>query len=255
MDTVQAGLLLSGSIAAGAINALAGGGSLVTLPILLALGLPPAAANATNAVAAFSGLIGGTLRYRDTLAPYRAGVGRFAALSLAGGALGGGLMLATPDRALAGLMPWLILLGTLALLFAPWLTERLKSGGAWDLARVEPLFGRRSITLFLVAVATGYFNPCGGVLMVAAFAALGLDDLRLANGLKIVMGLVMTGASVLLLGVAGAVDWPIAALMVVGTVAGGWFGATLALVLDRRILRGMILTWGGVMSVVFLAPH
>jgi uncharacterized protein len=252
MDAMHVGLLLTGSIAAGAVNALAGGGSLVTLPILLAVGLPPATANATNAVAAWSGLLGGTLRYRETLAPHGPAVWRLAALSLAGGVIGGGLMLLTPDRALAGLMPWLILVGTLCFLFSPWIVEKLRVGGGWDLSRTADLAGWRGVVQFLVAVVTGYFNPCGGVMMVAAFAAFGIDDIRLANGLKIVMGMLMTGASVALFAVAGAVDWPIAGLMILGTVAGGWLGATVALVLDRRLLRGLILAWGGVMSAVFL---
>ena len=113
MDATHTALLLTGSVAAGALNALAGGGSLVTLPILLAIGLPPTVANATNAVAAWSGLLGGSLRCRSLFAGSRAGVTRMAMVSLLGGAVGGGLMLATPDRALAHLMPWLILLGTL----------------------------------------------------------------------------------------------------------------------------------------------
>ena len=152
-------------------------------------------------------------------------------------------------------MPWLILFGTLCFLFSPWIVERFSVSGPWDLARSGDVFGWRGALQFLVGVATGYFNPCGGVMMVAAYAAFGIEDIRLANGLKIVMGMLMTGASVLLFGLAGAVDWPIAALMIVGTVAGGWLGATLALVLDRRWLRGLILGWGGVMSAVFLVPR
>lgn len=254
MDMLHVGLLLTGSVVAGGVNALAGGGSLVTLPILLAIGLPPATANATNAVAAWSGLLGGTLRYRETLVPHSKSVLGLAALSLAGGVIGGALMLLTPAHALAGLMPWLILLGTLCFLFSPWIVEKLSITGDWDLSRTADLAGWRGVVQFLVSVATGYFNPCGGVMMVAAYAAFGIADIRLANGLKIVMGMLMTGASVVLFGLAGAVDWPIAALMIVGTVAGGWLGATLALVLDRRWLRGLILGWGGIMSVVFLVP-
>lgn len=254
MDALHVGLLLTASVVAGGVNALAGGGSLVTLPVLLAIGLPPVTANATNAVAAWSGLLGGSLRYRETLAPHRPAVWRLALLSLAGGVTGGGLMLLTPDHALSSLMPWLILFGTLCFLFSPWIVEKLRISAGWDLSRTGDLAGWRGVVQFLVAVATGYFNPCGGVMMVAAFAAFGIEDIRLANGLKIVMGMLMTGASVALFGLAGAVDWPIAALMIFGTVAGGWLGATLALVLDRRLLRGLILGWGGIMSVVFLVP-
>jgi uncharacterized membrane protein YfcA len=254
MTLVSLCALFAGSIAAGAINALAGGGSLVTLPILLALGLPPTTAAATNAVAAWSGLIGGAVGSRGLLAPHRRTLTAMAAVSGLGGILGGAALLATPSRLLAGLLPWLVLIGTFCLVAQPLLDRRFGRTAAWDLSATGDLFGWRGGVLFAVAMLTGYFNPCGGIAMVAAFAYFGIDDIRLANALKIVLGMVMTGASVVLFGAAGAVDWPIAGLMVAGTVIGGWFGARLALGIDRRLLRGLIIGWGGTMSVVFLVP-
>ncbi|MBV5264466.1 sulfite exporter TauE/SafE family protein [Pinisolibacter aquiterrae] len=254
MDALHLGLLLSGSVAAGVVNALAGGGSLVTLPILLGLGLPPVSANATNAVAAWAGLIGGSLRYAPTLAPHRRTVGWFAVISTLGGAIGGALMLATPRAVLHAAMPWLVLVATLTFLLAPYIHQAVRGKAAWDLDRTGDLAGWRGVVHFLVSIATGYFNPAGGVMMVAAFHGYGLTDLRLANGLKIVLGMTMTGASVAVFVLAGAVIWPIALLMVAGTILGGWLGAGLALRVDRRWLRGFVLAWGGMMSVAFLVP-
>ena len=254
MDTGQLALLMTGSVAAGMINALAGGGSLVTLPLLLGLGLPPTTATATNAVAAWSGLLGGTLRCRATLAPYGRSLRRMAALSIVGGALGGGLMLATPRAALQAAMPWLILVATLTFLFAPWIVAAVGASRRWDLGRSADLVGWRGVVHFAASVVTGYFNPAGGVMMVAAFHAFGIDDLRLANALKIVLGMTMTGASVLVFCLSGAVDWPIALLMIVGTVAGGWLGAAIALIVDRRWIRGFVLAWGGLVTAALFAP-
>lgn len=254
MDALHVGLLLSGSVAAGVVNALAGGGSLVTLPILLGLGLPPAAANATNAVAAWAGLIGGSLRYAPTLAPHRRSVGWFAVLSVIGGAVGGALMLATPREVLHAAMPWLVLLATLTFLLAPYLHEAVRGKDDWNLDRTEDIAGWRGVVHVLVSIATGYFNPAGGVMMVAAFHGYGLTDLRLANGLKVVLGMTMTGASVVVFLFAGAVVWPVALLMVMGTILGGWLGASIALKVDRRWLRGFVLAWGGMMSAAFLVP-
>ncbi len=255
MSTFALVLLFTASIVAGMVNALAGGGSLVTLPVLLALGLPPAAANATNAVAAWSGLVGGALRCRETVAGSRAVMLRLALVAGLGGALGGGLMLATPRPVLSGLLPWMILAATVAFLLTPLIVARFGGGRAWDLGRTEALDPTRLAVVFAVSVATGYFNPAGGVMMITAFAALGVEDLRVANALKIVLGMMMTGTSVVVFAVAGSVEWPIALLMVVGTVCGGHVGASLALVLDRRLLRGLILGWGGLMSVVFMVQH
>lgn len=254
MDTLHVGLLLSGSVAAGVVNALAGGGSLVTLPILLGLGLPPSAANATNAVAAWAGLVGGSARYAPTLAPHRRAVGWFALISTIGGAVGGALMLATPRAWLAAAMPWLMLVATLTFLFAPYIRDAVRGAKDWDLDHTGDLAGWRGVVHLGVSIATGYFNPAGGVMMVAAFHGYGVTDLRLANGLKVVLGMTMTGASVAVFLVAGAVVWPVALLMVVGTIFGGWLGASLALTLDRRWLRGFVLAWGGMMSAAYLVP-
>ncbi|MCE1237053.1 MAG: sulfite exporter TauE/SafE family protein [Hyphomicrobiales bacterium] len=254
MDPLHVLLLLAASIVAGVVNSLAGGGSLVTLPVLLGLGLPPAAANATNAVAAWSGLIGGGLRCREMLASHGRSVAVLALLSLLGGAIGGGLMLATPKAWLQAAMPWMILLATLAFVLAPLLRGREPTSAGWDLSRAEDLWGWRGPAQVLVAILTGFFNPAGGVAMVALYQAFGIEDLRVANGLKIVLGAAMTGASVVVFVLAGAVVWPIALTMIVGTVVGGWLGATLALRVDRRWLRGALIAWGGVMSAAFLLP-
>lgn len=254
MDPLHVALLFAASIGAGIVNALAGGGSLVTLPVLLGLGLPPITANATNAVAAWSGLVGGTLRYRDVLAPHARTVAVMAVLSLVGGALGGGAMLMTPHRVLEHAMPWMILAATLAFLLAPYLRDLVRSGEDWDMARPADLAGWRGGVHLFVSALTGFFNPAGGVAMVAAFQAFGIGDIRLANGLKIVLGMAMTGASVVVFVSAGAVIWPIALIMTVGTVLGGWLGAAIALRIDRRWLRGAVLAWGGVMSAAFLMP-
>ncbi len=254
MTPTTLSLVFSGSVAAGLVNSLAGGGSLVTLPMLLAFGVSPTTAAATNAVAAWSGLVGGAFGSRRLLAPYRPTILAMAAISAVGGAIGGGLLLATPAKLLSGLLPWLVLAGTILLVVQPLLDRALGRDLRWLPNRPADLFGWRGPVLLGVAILTGYFNPCGGIAMVAAFAAFGLDDIRLANALKIVLGMTMTGASVVLFGSAGAVDWGLAAPMVVGTTLGGVLGARLAAKLDRRWLRGAIVGWSGVMAAVFLVP-
>ena len=253
MDTAHLLLLLSGSVVAGVVNALAGGGSLVTLPILLGLGLPPATAAATNAVAAWIGLFGGAVTVRRDLAGCRAGLASFFALSLVGGALGGLAMLATPRPVLAAAMPWLILAATLIYLLGP-LMRRAAPGPDWMPRRAADVLGWRGGVHALVSFVTGFFNPAGGVAMVAAFQAFGVADLRRATALKIVLAIAMTGASVAVFAAAGAVDWPIALLMIVGTLSGGRLGAALVRVLDARWLRRFILGWGGATAAVFLLP-
>ena len=252
LEPLHLAILFGASLVAGVVNALAGGGSLVTLPVLLGLGLPPVVASGTNAVAAWSGLLGGALRCRAILAPHARGVRILAGLSLVGGALGGGLVIAVPRSFLEAAMPWMILAATVCFLLGPWLREWLARGEDWTPSLTADIAGWRGVVHFLVSILTGFFNPAGGVAMVAAFQAFGVADLGLATAMKIVLGMAMTGASVAVFVAVGAVAWPLAAVMVVGTVIGGWLGATLALAIDARLLRGTVLAWGGVMSASFL---
>lgn len=252
IEPMHLAVLFVASLAAGVVNALAGGGSLVTLPVLLGLGLPPVVASGTNAVAAWSGLLGGALRCRSVLAPHAVGVRAFAVLSAIGGAIGGGLVILAPRGLLETSMPWMILAATVCFLVVPWIREWIGGGDSWTPGDTADVFGWRGAVHGLASILTGFFNPAGGVAMVAAFQAFGVADLALATALKIVLGMAMTGASVAVFVSVGAVSWPLAAVMIAGTVAGGWIGAAIALAVDARLLRGTVLAWGGAMSAMFL---
>lgn len=237
-------LLLAAAFVAGALNAVAGGGSFLTLPALVWAGVPAVAANATGTVALLSGYASGAWGFREGLkAPPGLTMRGLLGWSLAGGALGAALLLLSGDRAFRALVPWLLLLATVLFAIGPWWLKRL------DATPAGPL--RAAAGVFVVAVYGGYFNGGLGILLLALFALLGEHDLRVANGLKNVVSAVLTAVAVGVYAAGGLVHWPEALAMAVAATAGGYLGARAARRVKPVLLRTGIVLTGLVMSIVF----
>lgn len=240
-------LLLTAAFLAGAMNAVAGGGSFLTLPALIYAGVPPVAANATGTVALLPGYASGLYGYRQDLTPVgEVGLLLLALVSLAGGLAGAGLLLVTPDAVFRGIVPWLLLAATGLFAFGGALAARLRAVG---------LHGRGALlsTLFVVSVYGGYFNGGLGILLLAQLSLFGMTNLNAMNGLKNLFSTVLTAIAVVAYALGGAVDWPKAALMVLAAVAGGYVGARLGRRIPQRVLRGGIIAIGLTMSALFFA--
>jgi uncharacterized membrane protein YfcA len=238
-------ILLAAAFFAGAMNAVAGGGSFLTLPALIYAGVPPVAANATGTVALLPGYASGVYGYRQDLTPVGTlSLPLLSAVSLVGGLVGAGLLLVTPDSVFRGIVPWLLLLATGLFAFGNMLAQRLRSLG---------LHGNGAMlgTLFAVSVYGGYFNGGLGILLLAQLSLFGMTDLNAMNGLKNLFSAVLTAIAVVAYAAGGAVEWPKALLMVVAAVAGGYVGARLGRKIPKPILRTGIIAVGLVMSAVF----
>ncbi|QCG96122.1 sulfite exporter TauE/SafE family protein [Azospirillum sp. TSA2s] len=238
-------ILLTAAFLAGAMNAVAGGGSFLTLPALIYAGVPPVAANATGTVALLPGYASGVYGYRQDLTPVGTlSLPLLSAVSLVGGLVGAGLLLVTPDSVFRGIVPWLLLLATGLFAFGNMLAQRLRSLG---------LHGNGAMlgTLFAVSVYGGYFNGGLGILLLAQLSLFGMTDLNAMNGLKNLFSAVLTAIAVVAYAAGGAVEWPKALLMVVAAVAGGYVGARLGRKIPKPILRTGIIAVGLVMSAVF----
>lgn len=238
-------ILLTAAFLAGAMNAVAGGGSFLTLPALIYAGVPPVAANATGTVALLPGYASGVYGYRQDLTPVgNLSLPLLSVVSLAGGLAGAGLLLVTPDSVFRGIVPWLLLLATGLFAFGNILAQRLRSLG---------LHGNGALlgTLFAVSVYGGYFNGGLGILLLAQLSLFGMTDLNAMNGLKNLFSAVLTAIAVVAYAAGGAVEWPKALLMTVAAVAGGYVGARVGRKIPKPVLRAGIITVGLVMSAVF----
>lgn len=253
MTNAETVALLGAALLAGILNAVAGGGSFISFPALLFFRCPPVAANATNAVATWPGLITGTWGYRNRLRPHWKAVALLSLISIAGGIGGGLLVVVTPPRLFSYLVPFLMLIGVVLLAYGPrWIKARQGLQPEQD---EEPLlsgiFRLRSFLQFLVSLYGGYFVGGAGILQMAMFSAFGIRDIQLVNALKNAMGVMMTGAAVITFMFHGKVLWPQAIVMTIGSIAGGYVGAMLAQRLSQQTLRSVILLFGMGMTIYF----
>ena len=251
METPIFLLLVGLAAAVGAMmNAVAGGGTLITFPALIALGVPPITANATSTVALWPGTMASMWGYRRELGGARRWAIAFAVPSFLGGILGAVLLLYTPERRFAAIVPWLIL-GATALFIAqrPMMAWFESRGGVrtnvqnadGSLARPSPAF---LFYQFGVAIYGGYFGAGAGILMLAALGLMGLTNIHQMNGLKNWGGSVMNLVAVVVFAVSGIVDWPIALTMAVGAGVGGIAGSLLAQRVGQTWVRRAIVGIG-----------
>ena len=244
-------LVLLAGVAAGALNAIGGGGTFVALPVLVAFGLSPVTANALSRVALVPGAVASAWVYRRELTPVGAtSTKALTVISVIGGGLGAGLLLALPASSFDAAAPWLLAFATVILAFGRRLSQALSTalGRSIDMSSRAVLIGQ-----FLLAVYGGYFGGAVGIMMLALWSiGLGLDA-AVSNPMRIAqLAAIYLSATVLFLIASNALSAPLLlAAMLVGAVAGGFAGAHLARRLPARLLRGVILTTAVTMTVLY----
>lgn len=248
MILTDALLLLLAGLAAGAMNALAGGGTFLSFPALLAVGLPPVTANATNAVALWPASLAGAWAGRRTLRELGSRYLLWLLLAgLAGGLAGGLLLLAGGDERFRALIPWLLLLATTLFAASPWLSRRLARGRQ----PAQPRHGAAGLGAHaLVSVYGGYFGAGMGILQLAAFAIEGHAPAR-ANALKNLLSAMIYSIASLTFLVAGRVSFSELALLLAGATLGGYAGGVLGERLPARGLRALVISVGSLMTLYY----
>jgi uncharacterized membrane protein YfcA len=241
-------LLAGAGFVAGAINAAAGGGSLVSFPALIAVGYPSLTANVTNNVAVSPGYISGAIGYRRGLRGQRRRIVPLAIASVVGSLIGVGLLLASSQKAFEGIVPFLILAACALLAAQPaitrWTGKRLGTG---DRPGIGALAGQ-----MLVAAYGGYFSAALGVAILALLGIFFEDTLQRLNALKALLQLLIGVVSALGLALLMPVDWLAVAIIAPASVAGGEVGARLAQRVSDRVLRVGIVTYGVAAAVWLL---
>ena len=252
MTAAHVAALLAASAAGGIMNALAGGGTLMTFPTLVFLGMPSIQANATSTVALLPGAATSLAGYRREVGTHRHWLKTLLAPSLAGGALGSVLLLLTPERTFARLAPFLVLFATLLFLFQVVAARRKgvrADGGVPPLSRWAVAWALQ----FGVAIYGGYFGAGIGILMLVILGTLGLTDIHAMNGLKNFFGICINSVAAAYFIVRGAVVWPVALVMIAGASLGGWAGAGFARRIGKEKARIAVVVIGfGITILLFL---
>lgn len=231
----------------GMVNSIAGGGTLLTFPALIALGVPPLVANATSTVALWPGALSSMYGYRAHLSGLQRWAMIFALPSLLGGGVGAWLLLHTSESRFEAIVPWLVLGATLLFAVQGPLMRRLRparegAGIGLDLA---PRHGAVALLWqFLVGVYGGYFGAGIGILMLAVLGFMGFTDIHRMNGLKNWGGLCMNFVAAAMFALSGIVDWAVALAMAAGAISGGYAAAHLAQRVPQFIVRRAIIAIG-----------
>ena len=234
------------AFAAGVLNAMAGGGSFLTFPALVYIGIPPVAANATSAVAVFPGYLSSTLGFIEEIRAFdRRLLWRLVALSCVGGIAGAVLLLYTPGELFRGLAPWLLLFATRLFALGDKISARVSSKSA------SPNSSSQMLAVLAVSTYGGYFNGGLGIILLALLSTMGLRDLNLMNGLKNGLSFLLSAVSVATFALAGIVHWPEAFLMMITATLGGYVGARLARRIPAIWIRRLVVLVGATMAVLF----
>ena len=243
LGILHASAAFSAAFVAGAINSVAGGGTLISFPTLIWLGLPSVAANATSTVAIWPGTLGSIWGYRREMRDAEPRMLALVLPSLVGGIAGAWLLRFTPPAVFDRMVPFLILFATLLFMAQESVQRRLKRAGLPSHDSMRWLAGAMAFQ-FLVALYGGYFGAGIGILMLAALSILGHTDIHQMNGLKTFFGMCINGVAALYFIWAHMVQWPYVVIMAVGAITGGYGGAGAARRIGRAAVRRIVIGIG-----------
>jgi len=242
-------LLFFAAVVGQALNAVAGGGSFITFPMLLVAGVAPIEANATSTIALWPGALASAWGYRHDFSADRRTVIVLSCVSIAGGLIGALLLLATPEQQFRRLIPYLIGFATLLFFLSDRIALRIASRSARHQAFFFVLVG---VIQFVVAIYGGYFGGGIGIMMLAAFSLMDVGNIHSMNGLKASLGAVINGAAVVTFIVAHLVVWPYAVPMIVASILSGYASAKIARKIDPKRVRMIVVLVGIALTAYFI---
>ena len=253
MSPAEAVAVLAAGMGAGTINTIVGSGTLITFPVLLAVGLPPVTANVSNALGLVPGSVTGAIGYRRELVGQRDRLFRLGAVCLIGGAAGAMLLVTLPSKAFDAIVPALIGAALVLVVLQPRLARVVQARGDAD-GGAAPRDGGPLLLLgmLLASVYGGYFGAAQGVIYLSLMGLLLDETLQRVNGLKNVLAAIVNGIAALFFIIVAHMDWTAVALVAAGATVGGVIGARVGRRLPPAALRGLIVVVG-VVAIVQLA--
>lgn len=254
----QAIILFCAGVIAGTLNAVAGGGSFISFPLMMFTGVPPVEANASNTVALWPGLASGVASYFHRLNVPRRLLLPLLSTSLLGGLAGALLLVKTPQHTFMHIIPWLLLGATVLFIFGNRLRTMVGKTEAASTVEGASWQAIAMACLLQLAVGTygGYFGAGIGFVMLGMMTLLGMRDIHVMNALRILLAAVINGVAVVTFIASGAVFWGQCLVMMAGALSGGWFGAQYAQRADPKKVRWFIIALGlGMSAYFFVAAH
>lgn len=248
MSFTQLALAFAGALVAAAINSVAGGGTLVSFPILVALGLPPLVANATSTAGIWPGSLGSLWGFRAELARTPRRLTALSLPALLGGAVGAGLLRVSSAATFERLVPFLVLFATLLFAVRGRVTAWLSRADATQ----RPLALGVGL-IFSVGIYGGYFGAGLSIMNLSVLGLLGLTDLLEMNALTSLYSLCVNGTAIALFAAAGLIRWDVALAMALGALVGGYGAVGLARRVGKQTLGRVVVTVGFVVSALFFA--
>jgi hypothetical protein len=255
VSAFEAAVLFAAAFAAGAVNSIAGGGSLISFPALVWSGIDPVTANATNTISISPGALAAMLPFRRELRDMGPWLRLLGVPSIVGGGIGAFLLLATPERVFAELVPGLILLATAVFALQETVARGLRAETSPRALAGPPRLSRSPALAvgfqLAIAIYGGYFGAGIGIMMLASLGFLGLHDLHRMIGLRSFLGLCINGVASVYFAASGTVDWPAALVMTAGQIAGGYGGAAVARRVPRGAVRAAVVAIGVLVAASF----
>lgn len=231
---MEYGLIIVAALIAGAVNSLAGGGSFFTFPALVFIGVPPIVANASSTVVLFPASFASAWAYRKDFKNFGDVPFKWMGLvSIAGGTIGAAVLLTLPEAAFDFIIPWLLLLATLAFAFGPYLMLKLRR----EMKLNSAVF---LAVQFVAAIYGGYFGGAVGLILLSFWGLFGFSDLRMLNANKTLLAGLMNAAAVVIFIAAGRVSWTETFVMLAAAMTGGYIGARAARRANPVIIRAII---------------
>jgi uncharacterized membrane protein YfcA len=266
--------LFLAALVGGALNAVAGGGSFIGVPALLSAGIAPVAANATTTLAMWPGSLSSALAYRREIVRARHWLVTLGAASLAGGLIGGWLLIRTPDQRFLQLLPWLMFAAAITFTLGGRVASRLSRGApsapsasnapsapsapnAPNAPNAPGAPGAPGVPAWIllfqlvIAIYGGYFGGGMGIMMLAAFSVAGMTDIHEMNGIKTLLAVAINGVALVEFIANGALVWAPGLIMVAGGIVGGYYGAFLARKIEAGVIRAIVIVIAWTMTMYF----
>jgi len=242
-------VLIAAGIGAGIFNGVAGGGSLISFPVLLALGLPALTANITNTIGVWPGYLASAAGFRREIADQQRHFVRLGPVAAAGGLVGAILLLTTPSSDFTAIAPWLVLGASLLFAVQPLVRRRLSGGD--DPERLHP--AALVIGTFIASIYGGYFGAGLGVILLAILGLCLPDSIIRTSGLRTVLSILVNGVAAIIFIIHGGLVVGAVVCLAIGSLIGGWVGARVALSISANALRVVVIVVGLATTIKLLA--